>query len=216
MNEKLDMLLKYLFQKEYEERRSFVERHEKITKKKNEYLNSERYMTLKDILNTFLKNKKLTTVYQCVCSLNEEFKQNYTYNEIIYIIMDNKCKYIIHGPYIYNKVLNSDLDTLTDDQISIIGYMLLAQQDENIHNRMFEFMKTKDNFYKSQKIDLYTKWYKKNVLYQIGEEFLEVKLKPFENKEYKKCHSVRSSSEDDSDNSRIVSPSRSFDNRSDT
>jgi len=130
--------------------------------------------------------------------------------------MDNKCKYIIHVPYIYNKVLNSDLDTLTDDQISIIGYMLLSQQDENIHNRMFEFMKTKDNFYKSQKIDLYTKWYKKNVLYQIGEEFLEVKLKPFENKEYKKCHSVRSSSEDDSDNSRIVSPSRSFDNRSDT
>jgi len=59
VNETLDMLLKYLFQKEYEERRSFVERHEKITKKKNEYLNSERYMTLKDILNAFLKIRNL-------------------------------------------------------------------------------------------------------------------------------------------------------------
>jgi len=44
---------------------------------------------------------------------------------------------------------------------------------------MFESMKTKDNFLNTRRL-IYIKWNKENVRYQIGKEFVEVELTPFE------------------------------------
>ena len=210
INHVLDRILEKVFPKQYQEQKIIHDKFDRIVKKTKEYLASEHYQLLVDMLSNYIDKVVLTSVYKIKRELNKKLKRDYSYNEILYVLSGFGSKIVLLGPYVWNRYAkpNQVTQTLTIDEITIIGYASLISNGFEYRDKLFEFLKPKDNFYKYQKVDLYKVHTSDTLILKIGEEKLDMPLppKPEPKKKSKKKEEEPEEDNEDEDPETVTAP----------